>query len=54
LWPRGRGRRRYITIIEKKERRCVQRGRGWEVRVGGGGKGRRVVGRVGRQVGEVP
>jgi hypothetical protein len=49
----GRGRRRYLTIVEKNERRCLQEGRGWERRVGAGGKGRRVVGRLGREVGVV-
>jgi hypothetical protein len=32
----GRGRRRYLTIVEKNERRCVQKGMGWEGRVGAG------------------
>jgi hypothetical protein len=40
-------------IVEKNERRCLQEGRGWEGRVGEDEKGITVVGRVGREVGEV-
>jgi hypothetical protein len=27
------GRRRYLTIVKKNERKCLQEGRGWEGRV---------------------
>jgi hypothetical protein len=43
----------FLTIVEKKELRCLQKGMCGKGRVGGEGKGTMVVERVGREVGEV-